>query len=122
MLSRSPLLFVVSVLALGLWAAPADAARRYHGDVAGVVTGPGHEFFVGDGLELEFLDRTHAHTVYDVCYRGRQGRRCFRRTTRAAGHKSRIFIAAKHTGRYRATWYVGGKAVAHWKWLNHIGD
>jgi hypothetical protein len=121
---RLATLATAGLVALGLSTAPAAAGAggRYHGDVAGAVTGPGHQFFVGDGLELEFLDRTGANTVYDVCYRGGQGRRCLRRTTGAAGRKSRIFFAAKHTGRYRATWYVAGKPVAHWSWRNHIGD
>jgi hypothetical protein len=121
-MGRVHLLVAAGALTLGLWASPAGAAPRFHGDVAGVATGPGHHFFVGDGLELEFLDRAGANTVYDVCYRGRQGRRCIRRTTAAAGRKSRIFIPARNMGRYRATWYVGGRPVARWTWRNGPGD
>jgi len=103
--------------------APAGAAPRFAGDVAGAATGPGHSFMVGDGLYLEFRDRTHAHTRYRVCWTRGSGRRCWNRTTGAKGHRSRIFTAAPdHVGNYRATWYVHGAAVARWSFYNAIGD
>src|SRR4051812_48747247 len=104
-------------------APPADAARRYHGDVAGVVTGPGHSFVVGDGLYLEFRDRTHAHTRYRVCYSRGHGRRCYTRSTGARNRTHRIYIPAPgHVGTYKATWYVSGFPVTSWSWYNGIGD
>jgi hypothetical protein len=85
--------------------ASAGAAPRFAADVAGAGTGPGHSFMVGDGLYLDFRDRAHARTRYRVCWTRGSGRRCWRRTTGAKGHRSRIFTAAPdHVGNYTATW------------------
>jgi hypothetical protein len=108
--------------ALVACAAPAEAARRFHGDVAGAVTGPGHSFVVGDGLYLEFRDRTRAHTRYRVCYTRGHGRRCYVRTTGARNRTSRIFFTPRNVGTYKARWYVGGAPVTSWTWYNGIGD
>lgn len=100
------------------------APARFQGYVRGAVTGPGHSFFVGDGLGLVFRDRRHAGTHYTVCWKGPSGdKRCWHRTTGARGHISRIGTEAPdHVGRYIVKWIVNDRVVAHWRFFNHVGD
>ena len=110
---------------LALAAASPAQARRFHGNVAGSVTGPGHSFFVGDGLNLNFRDSRKAHTRYKVCWRRahHKRRRCWKRRTGAVGKRSSIFTAAPgHVGRYLTAWRVHGHVVARWSFYNNPGD
>jgi hypothetical protein len=114
---------LVVLLAAVVFVAPASAAPRFHGDVAGSVTGPGHSFVVGDGINLRFRDRRRANTPYRVCW-SRKGRtRCWHRTTGQRGHFSQIFTPApSHVGTFRVRWRVHGKIVASWSFYNGLGD
>ena len=120
---RGLLVSVALISGLALITGTASASTRFHGDVAGVASGPGHSFYVGDGLYLRFRDNQRAGTRYKVCFTRGQGRRCLRRTTGSKARISRIFTAApQNVGTYTATWYVAGKAVASWSWHNGAGD
>lgn len=113
------------VLALGLVSDSPAAVRtpRFHADVSGAATGPGHHFYVGDGLNLRFRDNYRSSTGYRVCYSKGSGRRCLRGATGGHGRTSSIFIAAPGgVGTYTARWYVGGSQVANWSWFNDYGD
>ena len=105
-------------------AAATAAPPRFQAYVRGAVTGPGHSFFVGDGLGLVFRDRRHAGTHYTVCWKGPGGdKSCWHRTTGAAGHISRIGTDAPgHVGSYIVKWIVNDRVVAHWRFFNHVGD
>jgi len=101
--------------------------RRFSGYVAGVVSGKGHSFVVGDGLDLVFRDRRASGTAYRVCWQrgnaGGIGLRCWRRHTGAAGALSKILTAAPpRPGYYTVNWFVGGRVVAHWWFNNGVGD
>jgi hypothetical protein len=105
--------------------APATAAiPRFQGYVAGAVTGPGHSFFVGDGLNVVFRDRGAARTRYRVCWRTPgHGPRCWSRRTARRGATSRIFTGApKFVGSYTVRWHVNGTVVATWRFYNNVGD
>jgi|tagenome__1003787_1003787.scaffolds.fasta_scaffold20977140_3 hypothetical protein len=113
-------------LALSLVLAPTASAApsdRFAAHVGGAATGPGHRFMVGDGLNLVFTDNYRSYTSYKVCWTKGTGTRCWHRTTGRHKHKSVIFTASPSgIGTYRATWYVGGNAVAGWSFYNAIGD
>lgn len=114
---------VAVVVSLACMSAGATAqAARFHGDVAGTATGPGHQFMIGDGLYLRFRDSNRSYTAYKVCYSRGHGTACYRRTTGRAGHISRIFFTPEGVGNYTARWYVRGRQVASWSWYNAIGD
>lgn len=100
----------------------AFSADRFHGDVAGVASGPGPSFVVGDGLYLRFKDSFRSETRYQVCYSKGDGRRCYKRTTGRKNRYSRVFFAPNGVGNYTATWTVNGKRVARWSWYNGVGD
>jgi hypothetical protein len=118
------LVALTCLTALAAGSAATAAAPRYQGYVRGAVTGPGHSFFVGDGLGLVFRDRRHAGTHYTVCWKGPVGdKRCWHRTTGAKGHISRIGTEAPHhVGSYIVKWIINDRVVAHWRFYNHIGD
>jgi hypothetical protein len=118
------LVALACLAALAAGSATAAAAPRFQGQVRGAVTGPGHNFFVGDGLGLTFRDRRHAHTRYTVCWKGPQGdKHCWHRTTGARGKLSWIGTSAPdHIGSYVTKWIVNDRVVAHWRFYNHIGD
>jgi hypothetical protein len=102
-------------------------SARFVGYVAGMASGKGHKFFVGDGLFLVFLDRRAGGTSYRVCWqRGNAGGvdlHCWRHRTGRAGALNRISTAApEHPGYYTVNWFVGGRVVAHWWFDNGIGD
>lgn len=113
------------VLLLALTATSPAAAKRFRGTVGGVATGPGHSFFIGDGLHLTFRDTRKAHTRYKVCWRraGHRRKRCWTRRTGAVGKRSRIFTAApSNVGTYRTAWRAHGRVVARWSFYNNPGD
>src|SRR5690349_3183158 len=57
--------------ALALMPSQAAAAHRYSGWVEGAGSGRGHDFMVGDGLNVVFVDRRHKHTHYTACWHRR---------------------------------------------------
>jgi hypothetical protein len=121
-----------SILAAGILAlslafaaspASADASSRFGAYVGGAATGAGHQFMVGDGLNLVFTDHHRSYTPYQVCWTKETGTKCWLRTSGRRKHKNVIFTSAPSSvGTNRATWYVGGKAVASWSFYNAIGD
>lgn len=117
-------LTVIAVL-LAVLSAPSEARSRFGAYVGGAATGPGHSFFVGDGLDLVFVDRGRAGTRYRVCWRKRSGgnRRCFIRRTGARGRRSVIFTPAPGAvGLFIVRWSVGRHLVARFRFVNHVGD
>jgi hypothetical protein len=113
----------VSLVLSGAFAtSTAHASSRFHGDVAGVASGPGRSFVVGDGLLLRFKDRERNSTRYRVCYTRGHGTSCRQRSTGRRNRYSRIFFAPSGVGTYTARWYVHGRVVASWSWYNGIGD
>jgi hypothetical protein len=119
------ILVALVCLTAGATGGAATAAQpRFQGYVAGAVTGAGHSFFVGDGLNLVFRDRRHAGTRYTACWKGPNGdKHCWHRTTGSRGHASRIFTAAPdHVGGYIVRWTVNDRVVARWRFYNHTGD
>jgi hypothetical protein len=118
---------VATALAVLLLAALPTTAQsrpaRFHAYVGGVATGPGHDFIVGNGLNLVFVDTYRSNTDYRVCWTRGQGRRCWSRTTGRRKRRSVIFTAAPQSvGTYTTTWYVDGRAVARWTFTNGPGD
>jgi hypothetical protein len=121
---RSIALLAAVATALAL-ASPGSAQGRFSGNVAGVGTGPGHSFVVGDGLYVNFRDRLAFSTPYVVCWQRTDGasRRCWSRQTSATNHLGRIFTAAPgRVGTFTARWYVRGRLVASWSFYNGPGD
>jgi uncharacterized repeat protein (TIGR01451 family) len=103
----------------------AKAAPRFQGRVSGVGSGPGHNFVVGDGLNVEFRDRVRQSTSYRACWALSSGRerRCWNRHTGRRGAWSRVFTAApQRVGTYVVRWHVGNRAVARWSFRNGPGD
>jgi hypothetical protein len=86
------------VLALAAVCSSASLAQpppqyRFTGYAEGAGSGPGHLFFVGDGLNLAFRDDAASGTRYRVCWRrGVAGRHCRLERTRRIGLTSKIFI------------------------------
>jgi hypothetical protein len=102
------LIGVTIVLALPLLAI---AGGRFEGYVAGVGSGKGHSFIVGNGLNLVFIDHQRSHTPYRVCWTRGSRRKCWTRTTGSAGRASKIFTPAPtHVAGYATTWYVRGRS------------
>jgi len=112
------------VLGVPVSAAQPPPAFRFTGYVEGVGSGPGHAFFVGDGLQLAFRDDSRAHTLYRVCWsKAGAPRRCWTRRTGRAGLTSKVFAAApSNPGVYAARWYVNGRSVATWRFYVRLGD
>jgi hypothetical protein len=100
------------------------AQPRFQGYVGGAVTGKGHHFVVGDGLQIVFRDRSHAGTSYRVCWTGpSHDRDCWNRRTGARGNASRIGTDAPgHVGQYNVSWMVNDRVVARWWFRNGVGD
>jgi len=117
---------VVAVLAAAVLASPALGAPPHFGAfVAGVGSGPGHNFIVGNGLELVFKDRRHDSVPYRICIRhaGTGWTKCYTRVTGRRGHRSAIFRAAPETvGNWTATWYAHGRRAATWAFYIGPGD
>jgi hypothetical protein len=97
---------------------------RFTGYVEGVGSGPGHSFFVGDGLNLAFRDDVRSRTRYRVCWqRAATTPRCWIRRTARVGLASKVFTPAPAAvGVYVTRWYVGGRVVATWRFYNGPGD
>jgi hypothetical protein len=119
---------VVAVIVLvgALLSSPAHGATRHFGAaVEGVATGPGHQFFVGDGIELVFKDRRHEFVRYKVCIRHTASgwTKCYRRVAGSRGRRSSIFRAAPETvGSWTATWYAHSRRAAGWAFYIGPGD
>lgn len=121
---RIALIFTVVVLALGSTASAASASR-FSGYVAGGVTGAGHNFVVGDGLFLVFVDGEQSSTPYRVCWHQlhHSHHRCWTGVTGAAGTKDRIFTAAPiAAGTFLVKWTVNHHRKATWRFTNGVGD
>jgi hypothetical protein len=120
---------ILALAAAGVVGATASRGQpppgfRFTGYVEGVGSGPGHSFVVGDGLNLAFRDDVVGRTRYRVCWSRRATRpRCWVRRTGRVGLTSKIFTAAPASvGVYTTRWYVGGRAVAVWRFYNGFGD
>jgi hypothetical protein len=124
-----PILLGVIVLA-ALALAPAASARdRYDGWVEGVGSGSGHQFIVGNGLNLVFVDRRRSHTHYRACWHkrgsGPSHRHCWHwKKTGRPGERDRTSTAApSQAGRWKVEWFVHGHhRVASWAFHNGRGD
>jgi len=122
--SRLLLIAAATGLALAITASAASASR-FEGYVGGAVTGKGHHFVVGDGLNLVFVDRRRSFTPYRVCWHRlhHSHHRCWLGETGAAGKKSRIFTAAPSSaGKYLVKWTVRRHRKASWAFVNGVGD
>jgi hypothetical protein len=120
-------LVLVAGIACLLVASTSSAAgtARFSGYVGGGVTGAGHQFYVGDGLFLVFVDSTESFTPYRVCWHRlhRAHHRCWSGETGPAGKKDRIFAAAPQgVGPYLVKWTVRGHRKAAWRFDNGTGD
>ena len=106
-----------------LQAFQAFPAKRYVGYVGGV-NGPGHHFYVGDGIYLTFGAPVTAPVRYRVCWglAGHLPTRCAFAAVRSKASTSKIFIAPQVVGTWIARWYVGGRMVASWSWYHDTGD
>lgn len=117
---------VMLIAALLLMASPGSAdAKRFSGYVAGVGSGKGHSFIVGNGLNLVLIDRWRSFTRYKVCWTRFWGRggRCWRGRTARRGSRDLIFTAAPHrVGTFLVRWYFRGKARTRWYFYNGPGD
>jgi hypothetical protein len=126
MIKRAALLVALALAAVCSSASLAQPPPQYRftGYVAGAGSGPGHSFFVGDGLNLAFRDDAASGTRYRVCWRrGLAARHCRLGRTRRIGLTSKVFIAAPPTvGVYVSRWYVSGRVVATWRFYIGPGD
>jgi hypothetical protein len=124
-IAASGAVVVATAVTLTLSGTSWASTPRFQGWVAGVGSGRGHDFVVGDGLYLVFRDNRRATTHYGVCW-GRKGHpatHCWYRTTGAVGQKSRIFTAApQRIGTFTARWRVHSHRVATWWFYNGHGD
>jgi hypothetical protein len=105
--------------------ASAASAPRFAGYVSGAATGAGHEFVVGDGLYLVFVDTKESSTSYRVCWHQlhRSRHHCWTGATGPAGNKDRIFTAAPGgAGTYLVKWTVGHRRKATWRFSVGAGD
>lgn len=120
-------LVLIASIACALLGATASAAAgsRFAGYVAGVATGAGHDFVVGDGLYLVFVDTKESFTPYRVCWHRlhHPQHRCWSGETGPAGKKDRIFTAAPGAaGPYLVKWTVRHHRKAAWRFVNAVGD
>jgi hypothetical protein len=100
-----------------LFAVPttASAAKRFAGCVA-ESRGCTHQFSGGSLPVIQFKDRRRDSTPYRLCVRDPVHRVCARRTTGRAGkwHRGATWNIGA-VGKHVATWFVGGKRVARWR-------
>ena len=119
-------LLVSLVVCAAVLAATASASGgRFSGYVGGAVTGAGHHFVVGDGLNLVFVDNKESFTPYRVCWHllHHSAHRCWSGETGAAGRKDRVFTAAPgQVGTFLVKWTVRGHRKAAWSFYNGVGD
>jgi hypothetical protein len=114
----------MAVLLMITAASPAQASR-FSGYVGGAASGKGHLFFVGDGLNLVFVDRRGVNTDYRVCWHRlhHSHHRCWLGQTGARARKDRIFTAApSQAGPYIVKWSVRHHRKAIWRFTNGVGD
>ena len=117
-MTKAPLVIAL-VLTMALPAA-ADAYPRYVGYLG---DGSGRAYHRAGQGGLHYLlltDSTVANGRYRVCIRGGTGdlRRCFRRRLRFGFDKLNVSLLVNDQGgpgRYRASWHVGGRRVASWR-------
>lgn len=100
-LYRLILVFIVTI-ALVLAIGSTAAAKRFDGYVGGVASGKGHDFIVGNGLNLVFVDRRESFTPYRVCW-----------------HR---LHAPSVVGTYIVKWTVRHRRKAIWRFHNGVGD
>jgi hypothetical protein len=95
--------------------ASASAAKRFSGCVAESV-GCTHHFTSGSAPVVQFKDRKASNTAYRVCVRDNISRRCWHRSTNAAGHwhAAMSYYNARTYGKHVVRWYVHDKQVARW--------
>ncbi|HET7443061.1 MAG TPA: hypothetical protein VFJ57_00225 [Solirubrobacterales bacterium] len=127
-LGRKRLWSVAIAISLVLFVASAAAAsaeaKRFSGYTEGYI-GPDHDFVVGDGFSLVFVDRRQSNTPYRVCWHRlhHAHHRCWLGETGAAGRLDRIFTAAPGSvGTYIVKWSVRGHRKARWTFHNGVGD
>jgi hypothetical protein len=85
---------------------------------------PRHVTFEGDAPVLRFADSgnlTASPTAYQVCVVkvGTTQRSCQTGTARIDTRNSTLPLKVNCCGRFLATWYVQGRAVARWPFLYH---
>jgi hypothetical protein len=109
-------ILLAALVGLLLVPASASAAGRFAACVYESV-GCTHKFTSGSAPVVRFKDRQQANTRYRVCVRDRISRRCWKRTTKAAGrwHRAFPYYNARTYGKHMVRWYVGGAEVAHWR-------
>jgi len=109
-------ILLAALAGLLLVPASASAAGRFSGCVAESV-GCTHKFTSGSAPLVRLKDRQASNTRYRVCVRDSISRRCWRRTTKAAGrwHRAFPYYNARDWGKHIVRWYVGGNEVAHWR-------
>ena len=98
--------------------------KRFEGYASGS-TGPDHNFVVGDGFTLVFIDQKDSFTPYRVCWHRlhHSHHRCWFGETGRAGSKDRIFTAAPSSvGTYIIKWTVNHRRKALWRFHNGVGD
>lgn len=121
---RFLVLLLMALAVLSVTASPTLAAR-FEGYVAGVATGKGHRFVVGDGVNLVFVDRRRSFTSYRVCWHRLKHvhHRCWLGETGRRGRKDRIFASApSRSGTYIVKWTVRHRRKAIWTFYNGVGD
>lgn len=124
-MTRRLLPAVALVAVLSLVAASPAAGDRFDGYVAGVGSGKGRHFIVGNGLNLVFVDRQRSFTPYRVCWHRLHTKRhrCWLGETGRRGRKDRIFTAAPSSvGTYLLKWTVRKRRKAFWRFYNGPGD
>lgn len=119
---RSLILAVIGVFFLAVVAGA--EGKRFEGYASGS-TGPDHNFVVGDGFTLVFIDQKDSFTPYRVCWHRlhHSHHRCWFGETGRAGSKDRIFTAAPSSvGTYIIKWTVNHRRKALWRFHNGVGD
>ena len=90
--------------------------KRFDGYVASSSGAQEHTVREGWGIDLVFVDRTHASTPYTVVYKHLDypRQRIYHRRTRGRNMPSVIHLRAGTTARIDVRWYVRGKSKARW--------
>jgi hypothetical protein len=118
-------LLTLTVVGVFFLAAVAGAeGKRFEGYTRGYI-GPDHNFVVGDGFDLVFIDHQRSYTPYRVCWHRLHysHHRCWLGETGPAGRKDRIFTAAPSSvGTYIVKWTVNHRRKALWRFHNGVGD
>jgi hypothetical protein len=104
------LLLVVGLLVL------VRAHKRFDGYVTSSSGAQEHVVREGWGIDLVFIDRSHARTPYTVVYKHLDYPRAktYHRRTRGRNVPSLIHLQAGTSARIDVRWYVGGKSKARW--------